>query len=74
MTRGVLLLQVFTARTLEDVLSRRTRSLLLDARASIEAAPRAAKLLADELGRDKAWVQAQVQEYAALAKGYLPPP
>lgn len=61
------------ARTLEDALSRRTRALLLDARASIEAAPRAAVLLAQELGRDQAWVDAQVAEYLALAKGYLPP-
>jgi glycerol-3-phosphate dehydrogenase len=60
------------ARTLEDALSRRTRSLLLDARASIEAAPRAAQLMADELGRDTKWVTAQVNEYTALAKGYLP--
>jgi glycerol-3-phosphate dehydrogenase len=61
------------ARTLEDVLARRTRSLLLDARASIEAAPRAAARLAGELGRDDAWVAAQVAEYTQLARGYLPP-
>ncbi len=45
------------ARTLEDVLARRTRSLLLDARASAEAAPEAARLLARELGRDEAWAR-----------------
>ena len=61
------------ARTLEDALARRTRALLLDARASIAAAPRAAALLADELGRDRAWADAQVKEYTALARGYLPP-
>ena len=60
------------ARTLEDALSRRTRSLLLDARASIEAAPRAAALLAQELGRDAAWTKAQVDEYTQLARGYIP--
>lgn len=60
------------ALTLEDVLSRRTRSLLLDARASIDAAPRVAKLMARELGYDAAWEQQQVDEYLALAKGYLP--
>jgi glycerol-3-phosphate dehydrogenase len=59
------------ARTVEDVLARRTRALLLDARASIEAAPPAAELLAAELGRDAAWQQEQVREYSALAKGYL---
>jgi glycerol-3-phosphate dehydrogenase len=59
------------ARTVEDVLARRTRSLLLDARAAMEAAPRAAALLAAELGRDPAWAQAQVEEFRALARGYL---
>ena len=59
------------ARTLEDVLARRTRALLLDARASIEIAPAVAALMASELGRDAAWVRAQVAEYETLAKGYL---
>jgi len=59
------------ARTVEDVLARRTRALLLDARASIEAAPMVAELLAAELGRDAAWQQAQAGDYSALAKGYL---
>jgi len=59
------------ARTLEDVLARRTRALLLDARASLEAAPRAAALLAGELGFDAAWQAAQVGAYTELARGYL---
>lgn len=59
-------------RTLEDVLARRTRSLLLDAHASIEAAPRVAQLMAGELKYDSSWEQAQVKEYTALAKAYLP--
>ena len=59
------------ARTVEDVLSRRVRTLLLDARASIEMAPRVAALLAEELGRDEAWQRAQVEAFAALARGYL---
>ena len=62
------------ARTLEDVLARRTRSLLLDARASAEAAPEAAQLLARELGRDAAWAEAQAEAYRQLAAGYLVPP
>ncbi len=59
------------ARTLEDVLARRARALFLDARAAIEMAPRAAEILARELGRSRAWQQAQVAEFTALAKGYL---
>ncbi|MBW2270570.1 MAG: FAD-dependent oxidoreductase, partial [Deltaproteobacteria bacterium] len=59
------------ARTLEDVLARRTRSLLLDARASIEAAPRTVEILAAELGRSAEWRSAQLHDYEELAHGYL---
>ncbi|MEJ2503085.1 MAG: FAD-dependent oxidoreductase [Gemmatimonadota bacterium] len=60
------------ARTVDDVLARRTRSLLLDARAAMEAAPRVAGLLAAELGRDDDWRAAQVASFTSLARGYLP--
>ncbi len=59
------------AMTVEDVLSRRTRALLLDARASIEMAPEVARLLAKEHGYDKKWEKQQVEEYTKLAEGYL---
>lgn len=59
------------ARTVEDVLARRTRALLLDARASMEVAPTVARLLADELGHDQHWQEQQVQAFRALAAGYL---
>jgi glycerol-3-phosphate dehydrogenase len=59
------------ARTVEDTLSRRTRALLLDARASVEAAPKVAALMAAELGRDDAWQKEQVAIYTELAKGYI---
>ena len=59
------------ARTVEDALARRTRALLLDARAAIEAAPLTARLLAAELGRDAAWEHAQTAEFTALARGYV---
>ncbi len=59
------------ARTVEDVLSRRSRSLLLDARASIAAAPRVASILAAELGKDGAWAKSQTPAYEQLASGYL---
>jgi glycerol-3-phosphate dehydrogenase len=59
------------ARGVEDVLARRTRALLLDARASIEAAPRVADLLAAEWSRGPEWAADQVRQYTALAKGYL---
>ncbi len=60
------------ARKVEDVLARRTRSLLFDAQASIEAAPTVAHLMAGELHRDEAWEKEQVAEFTAVAKNYLP--
>ncbi|MBS1602032.1 MAG: glycerol-3-phosphate dehydrogenase/oxidase [Bacteroidetes bacterium] len=60
--------------TLEDALSRRTRSLLLDAQAAIDAAPMVAALLADELGKDSAWQDGQIEEFKTLAEGYLVKP
>ncbi len=60
------------ARTVDDVLARRTRSLILDARASIEVAPRVAEILAGELGRDEAWVAGQVEAFERIAERYVP--
>ncbi len=59
------------ARTLEDVLARRLRALFLDARASIEAAPEAAQLLAEELGQDELWARQQVAAFDAIAEHYV---
>jgi glycerol-3-phosphate dehydrogenase len=58
------------ARTLEDVLARRTRALFLNARAAAAMAPRAAELIARELGRDARWQARQVAEFAELARIY----
>ena len=54
------------ARTVEDVLARRTRTLFLNAREAQEKAPRVADLLAEEVGRDP-----QLAEFRALAQGYV---
>jgi glycerol-3-phosphate dehydrogenase len=59
------------ARTVEDFLSRRTRALLLDARASMETAPKVAELMASELKKDDKWAANQVHHYRQLASGYL---
>lgn len=60
------------ARTVEDVLARRTRALLLDARASAEAAPAVAECLARELRQDARWCAQQVAAYEKLARRYVP--
>ncbi|WP_432809402.1 glycerol-3-phosphate dehydrogenase/oxidase [Pantanalinema sp. GBBB05] len=61
------------ARSVEDVLARRTRALFLDAAASLEAAPRVAMVLATELGLSEKWQQEQMTAYRSLAIGYQLP-
>jgi glycerol-3-phosphate dehydrogenase len=58
------------ARTVEDALARRTRALFLNAGAAAAMAEPVARLLAAELGRDEAWIAAQVAEFRALAQQY----
>jgi glycerol-3-phosphate dehydrogenase len=55
------------ARTVEDVLARRSRLLFLDARKAAEVAPRVAAILKEELGQD-----AGLADFMALAGQYLP--
>ncbi len=59
------------ARTVEDFLARRTRLLLLDARASIKAAPVVAKIMASELGYRRKWQKEQIAKYTDLANNYF---
>jgi glycerol-3-phosphate dehydrogenase len=61
------------ARTVEDVLARRTRLLFLDTRAALAKAPQVARELARELGRDEAWQQAQLQAFGETAKHFRIP-
>ncbi len=60
------------ALTVEDVLCRRTRSILLDAKASLEAAPLVAQLMAGEMGCSEDWQKQQVAAYRKLCQNYLP--
>jgi len=59
------------ARTVDDVLARRTRSLQLNARASLEMAPQVAELMARELGRDRDWQEGQLREFEEIAGAYI---
>jgi glycerol-3-phosphate dehydrogenase len=56
--------------TLEDMLARRTRALILDARASAEAGPAVAALMAKELGFSKSWEENQISKYNDLIEIY----
>jgi glycerol-3-phosphate dehydrogenase len=58
------------ARTVEDVLARRTRALFLDARESLRMAPEVAEIMAKELKQDKSWEEKQIAEFNAVAKNY----
>ncbi len=58
------------AITIDDVLSRRTRMLLLDAKASLESAETVAELLAIEFNEDQAWIDQEVAEFLNMAKHY----
>ena len=59
------------ARTVEDVLSRRTRALLLNANESIRIAPQVAKIMAAQLNKGDKWARQQVEEYTKLANQYI---
>ncbi len=58
------------ARTIEDVLSRRTRALLLDARAAQRAAPLVAEAMARELGYGRDWIETQLATFNQLARRF----
>lgn len=59
------------ARTVEDILARRTRALFLDARESVRIAPKVAELIAKELGYGKEWINNQIAEFTKLADNYI---
>ncbi|TMI64466.1 MAG: glycerol-3-phosphate dehydrogenase/oxidase [Bacteroidetes bacterium] len=58
--------------TVEDALVRRTRALLLDAKAAIESAPLVAGMMAKEMGKDDTWIKKEIDNFNLTAKNYLP--
>jgi len=59
------------ARSVEDILARRTRALFLNAKAALRMAPRVAAILAKELDKDEKWQADQIQKFNQAASGYL---
>ncbi len=59
------------ARTVEDVLARRTRALFLNARAALEMAPAVADLMTSELGWDEVTRTRQLAAFRDVASNYL---
>ncbi len=72
LTRGDVLraVQAEQARRIEDVLSRRTRSLLLDAAAAVAVAPAVAEVMGAALGWSPARLEREVADFLELARGY----
>ncbi len=58
------------ARTLEDVLARRTRALFLNAAAALRMAPRAVRLMSHELRLDADWETGQLRRFHETARNY----
>jgi glycerol-3-phosphate dehydrogenase len=61
------------ARTVEDVLARRTRALFLNAQAALEMAPGVADAMAIELGWDNAVKEKQLAAFREIARHYKLP-
>ncbi len=59
------------ARTVEDVLARRTRALFLNARVAVEMAPAVAELMASELGWDTAHRAKKLDAFLRVASNYV---
>jgi glycerol-3-phosphate dehydrogenase len=59
------------ARTVEDVLARRTRALFLNARAALAMAPAVAALMAAELGWDDVTREKQLSAFRDVASNYV---
>ena len=58
--------------TVEDALARRTRALLLDAKAAMESAQLVANMMAKEMGKDENWIKNQIDNFNSVANNYLP--
>ncbi|GAB3663777.1 glycerol-3-phosphate dehydrogenase/oxidase [Echinicola sediminis] len=59
------------ALKLEDVLSRRMRILILDAKTALEMAPKVVKIMAQEMGKTEAWEEEELADFTKVAKKYL---
>jgi len=59
------------ARTVDDVLARRTRMLFKNSKICLEAAPKVAEIMAKELKMDKKWIASQIIDFENIAKNYL---
>jgi glycerol-3-phosphate dehydrogenase len=59
------------AMTLEDMLSRRHRALLFDAKEARRIAPEVAAIMAKHLGKEEDWIEAELNKFSVLSQTYL---
>ena len=59
------------ALTVEDILARRTRCVFLDSKESKRIAPIVAQKMADVLGEDDKWIDAELKKFNKLIKNYI---
>ena len=59
------------ALTVEDILARRTRCVFLDSKESQRIAPIVAQKMADVLGEDDKWIDAELKKFNKLIKNYI---
>lgn len=55
----------------EDVLSRRIRMLILDAKAAMDSAEKIARIMAEQLEKDEQWIQQELVDFRKVAEKYL---
>lgn len=58
------------ARTVDDILARRVRLLFLDSKAALSCTEKVARILAQELHHDENWIQKEIANFTAIAKGF----
>jgi len=56
---------------LEDMLSRRHRALLFDAKEARRIAPEVAAIMAKHLGKEEDWIQAELAAFDKISSDYL---
>lgn len=59
------------AMTLEDVLARRTRAILFDAKEARKIAPEVARLMAQYLAKDARWITEELANFHAFSDAYV---
>ncbi|WP_437230708.1 glycerol-3-phosphate dehydrogenase/oxidase [Planctomicrobium sp. SH661] len=58
------------ARTVEDILARRSRMLFVNVQEALQHAPHVATVMAQELHFDEHWIATQLAEFQQVAEGY----